>query len=95
MLTSVYDAHNNKNKNNNNNKRVISIAQLNLSAVLKRVQNIINIYMETQILRKKLYNKVLQVTSHYIIPSCYLKQRDVPLTLNQIQADDSTLLLIG
>ena len=34
MLTSVYDAHNNK---NNNDKTVIGIAQLSLSAVLKRV----------------------------------------------------------
>ena len=32
MLTSVYDAH----KNKNNDKRVISIAQLCLSAVLKK-----------------------------------------------------------
>ena len=34
MLTSVYDAHKNKN-NKNNDKRVISITQLCLSAVLK------------------------------------------------------------
>ena len=33
MLTSAYNAHNNKNKNND--KKVISIAQLCLSAVLK------------------------------------------------------------
>ena len=35
MLTSVYDPHNSKN-NKNNDKRVTSIAQLSLSAVLKR-----------------------------------------------------------
>ena len=33
MLTSVYETHNNK--NNDNDKRVIGIAQLSLSAVLK------------------------------------------------------------
>ena len=38
MLTSFYDAHN-KNNNNNNDKRVIGIAQLCLSAELKREIN--------------------------------------------------------
>ena len=35
MFTFVYDAHKNKKKDKNNDKRVISIAQLCLSAVLK------------------------------------------------------------
>ena len=34
MLTPIYDAH--KNKNRNNDKRVIGVAQLWLSAELKR-----------------------------------------------------------
>ena len=37
MLTSVYDAH------KNNEKRVIGIAQLSLSAVLKKAFNIYSI----------------------------------------------------
>ena len=38
MLTPVYDVHNNK---NSNDKRVIGIAKLSLSSVLKCIKNIL------------------------------------------------------
>ena len=48
MLTSVYNAHNNK--NNNNDKKVISIAQLSLSVVLKMVQSVMRTMHITRLL---------------------------------------------
>ena len=41
MLTSVYNAHKNK---NNSEKRVVGIAQLHLSAVLKCIQQYFQIH---------------------------------------------------